>query len=852
MEAKQRKNKEVINIKNQDTKILVTGDICINTLLWSTSPQENDGLNRQNNNLHSISKPGEALLLAEMTTLATGKQIISPSIPKDIGSFTNQFLHSFVEIEPFPSSAGSKEAKVYRVSRFMGFAGKESEKPVLLPIDTSDAQTVIIDDEDNGFNNDDSYWPLVIKDTGKTPIILYKMNNPIGGSALWQHLEQHQFDRTIVIINADNLRSKGVNISKSLSWEKTALDFVWQLSNNPNLSFLSTCRHLVVLFGLEGVIYYKNDGIPEAYLYFLPYECEGDFMRNNLGKMFGITSVFVAGLSAVIAGGEATELSTLISQGIHEGMIAIRKYFDFGFGENPDCCLFPNPLIFERNSNDTTLLEYVQDVKIPNILNRDHQDSWFILQGKSSASIAQMAFDLVKNGEENVLKHIPTARFGKLKTVDRTEIESYRTIHNLISEYISSKNVTRPLSIAVFGTPGSGKSFGLTEMATSTFPEDIQKINYNLSQFQSPLELQKTFHKISDINLLGKIPLIVFDEFDSFFGGNLGWLKHFLSPMQDGVYRAEETFHPIGRAIFVFAGGTSSSFSEFCGEKIEDEDEKRVFLKEFRSTKGPDFVIRLRGYINILGPNQSDDNDQLFMIRRAMLMRSLIEQKLPHLINENGEAQIDNDVLRAMLKIPRYKHESRSLEVIMDMSILTHAKKWVQSFLPPKEQLKLHLDEKLFLRYMMHDAIFGEKIDTIAQLIRGKFNVLEGAVSVNGDDISLPWKKLCEPQKNFYRDHIKNIPEALLLIQYDVMYVDDKTENLVFSEDELKVLTQFEYKRCKNYIQAKDISSGHACVLSTEEAKTQIYQMISLWSAALAESNFKLEKLKFVNQCNML
>lgn len=840
-------------MKNQDPKIVVTGDICINMLMWSTFPQKHDSLDWQSNlNLHSISKTGGSLLLAEMTALATGNQIVSPAIPEDISPYTNRFLHSFVELEFFPSSSDSKKSTVYRVSRFMGFTDTANVKQVLLPIenDTSDAKIVIIDDENNGFNNNDSYWPSAIKGTGKEPTILYRMNNPIGGSALWQQLEKYHIERTIVIINADDLRSKGVNISKSLSWEKTALDFVWQLSNNPSLSFLATCRHLIVTFGLEGVIYYKNDGLPESCLYYLPYEFEGDFARKNLGNMYGLTSAFVAALSKVIAEGDPDDFSTQIPQGIREGMNAIRKYFEFGFGENPDCCLFPNPLIFQHNLNDTALLEYVQDVNIPNI--RDHHDNWFILNGKSSASIAQMAFDMVKSGEENVLKYIPTARFGKLKTVDRIEIESYRTIHNLISEYISSKNTTRPLSIAVFGTPGSGKSYGITEMATSTFPEDIQKINCNLSQFQTPFELQTAFHKISDINLLGKIPLIVFDEFDSYFEGNLGWLKYFLSPMQDGVYRAEETFHPIGKAIFVFAGGTSSSFSEFCGDEVKDEDEKRIFLKEFKSTKGPDFVSRLRGYINILGPNQSDDNDQLFMLRRAMLMRSLVERKLPHLINEKGEAQIDNGVLRAMLKIPRYKHESRSMEAIMDMSILTQAKKWEQSSLPPAEQLKLHVDETLFLRYMMHDAIFSEKIDVIAQLIRKQFNYMENTIPITGDNTSLSWEKLSESQKEFYRDHVKNIPEALLQIQYDVLYVDDKTENLAFSEAEIRELAKFEYKSCKNGKYEKDTLSRQGWALSTDETKAQVFQMVSLWGVALSESNFKLERLKFENRYDLL
>ena len=830
----------------QKPKIVVTGDVCINTLMWSVFPQEYDGLDWQTNiNLKSIYKPGESLLLAEMTALTTGCPVVAPAVPAEVGPYTNRFMHSFVELEPFPSSAGKNAAKIYRVSKFMGFAGTASEKPVLLPIenDTPDAPIVIIDDENNGFSHDDRYWPLAIQDRAKTPTVLYKMDNPIGESPLWQHLARHQIDRTIVIVNADNLRSKGVNISKGLSWERTALDFVWQLTNNPNLSFLSRCRHLIVLFGLEGAIYYKNGSIPEAYLYFLPFEFEGDFARNSMGRMYGLTSAFIAGIALVIAQGETEELASLIPPSIREGIYTVRKYFDVGFGENPSCCPFPNPQTFAPTANDAALLDYVQDVRIPITLSRDDQDNWYILKGKSSASIAQMAFDLVKNGDKNILRHIPTARFGRLKTVDRIEIESYRTIHNLISEYISSKRTARPLSIAVFGTPGSGKSYGLTEMATSTFPEDIQKINYNLSQFQSPLELQKAFHKISDYSLLGKIPLIVFDEFDSYFNGNLGWLKYFLSPMQDGVYREEDSVHPIGKAIFVFAGGTCSSFSEFCGDKIVDEEEKRIFLKEFKSTKGPDFVSRLRGYINIMGPNQSDDHDQLFMLRRAMLMRSLIEQKLPHLINENGEAQIDNGVLRAMIKIPRYKHESRSVEAIMDMSMLTQARKWEQSFLPPKEQLKLHVDEKLFLGYMMHDAIFSEKIEAIAQLIREKFNAQDNAVPVPGDERSVPWSKLGEAQKTFYREHVKYIPDALLLIQYDVLYVDHPTRTFSFSADELKGLAECEYKRRQKFKQTKGAVCGQDWSLSPEETKTQISQMVRLWTSALTESNFKLERL---------
>lgn len=839
-------------MEKQKIKIIVTGDICVNVLLWNILPQEEKKLNWENSiNLHQLSVPGAAFLLAKMIALATDQTIISPVIPKGNSFYHDHFLYSFVEIKPYPRSTNQKESKVYRLYRFMGFSGGTTNSNLnVLPLeeDVIDAPIVVIDDENNGFNQHAGYWPLAIKSTGITPVVFYKMDNPIEGNPLLQHLFRYHRDKTIIIINADDLRSKGVNISKSISWEKTAHDFTWQLKNNPNLSFLLKCKHLIVIFGLEGVIYCENDDTRQSFLYFLPYEFEGDFRNNNDGEMYGLVSAFVAGFSTAFLEYKAEGLPILIFQGIREGISAVRKYFYYGFGEQPASSSFPNPLMFEQNLIKDTDPEYVQDVKIPNVLNREYQDNWCILQEKSSASISQMAFDLVKNGEENVLMHIPTAKFGKLKTIDRIEIESYRTIHNLISEYIVSKNANRPLSIAIFGTPGSGKSYGLNQMAISKFSESITKMSYNISQFSTVLELQKAFHQISDSNLRGKIPFVIFDEFDSYFHESWGWLKYFLSPMQDGIYKDEESFHPIGKAIFVFVGGTSSSFAEFCGEKIEIEKEKQLFLNKFKESKGPDFISRLRGYINILGPNQVNEFDQFFMIRRAMLIRSLLEQKFPHLINEKGTAQIDNGVLRAMLKIPKYKHESRSVEAIMDMSMLTQAKKWEQSFLPPKEQLKLHLDENLFLRYMMHDAIFSEKIDAIAELLRNKFNALDDAMVVTGDDVSLKWEELGESPKSFYRDHVKNIPEAILLIQYDVVYIDSKADNRIFSEQELNVLIQFEYKRRKIYDKMKNINFVSSAESSNDKIKLQIFQMVTLWINCLSESNFKLEKLNIINQ----
>jgi hypothetical protein len=184
--------------------------------------------------------------------------------------------------------------------------------------------------------------------------------------------------------------------------------------------------------------------------------------------------------------------------------------------------------------------------------------------------------------------------------VDRNEIESFRTIAALIQEYISQEKADKPVSIAVFGAPGSGKSFGIKEIANS-LSDRIKEITFNLSQMHSPDDLIGALHQVRDEALRGKIPLVFWDEFDtSLEGMPLGWLRYFLAPMQDGSFLEGQVTHPIGRAIFVFAGGTCDRMEEF-GAKLEDDPYKNEKL--FKVVKGPDFKSRLKGFINILGPN---------------------------------------------------------------------------------------------------------------------------------------------------------------------------------------------------------------------------------------------------------
>lgn len=851
---------------NADIKIVVTGDICMNSLLWISNPQYTKGLSWQlHPHVHNNLKAGESLLLSDLVSLATEVSILSPKLYYSEACLPREVLTSTAEVELFPVTSDEKKGnKVYRIKNYLGFTGPASGIPMLLPVenDTEDAALVILDDEDNGFNSKKEFWPVSLKSPKNKPIVLYKMNNPTSYNNLLKHLQEFYSESLIVILNADDLRSKGVNISQGLSWEKTSLDFVWQMKNNPNISFLTKCQHLIVHFGLAGAIYYRNEDTAEYDLFFLPSEFEGDFIKENQGKMYGLTSAFVAGLSRSIVSGirNNDKISKSISFGIREGIVASQKYFINGFGENIDESIFPSPSIFTEEENDFIYKEHVQDVPIRNFDNKKCQCSWYIINDKSSISLAEIAYNIVVNGGKSALKFIPIAQFGNLKTVDRTEIEAYRSIKNLMLEYISSKNTVRPLSMAVFGTPGSGKSFGVTEVAASIAPKLIEKLDFNLSQFQSISDLVTAFHKVRDISLQGKLPLVFFDEFDSNFGGNLGWLKYFLAPMQDGVFTEGNSIHPIGKAIFVFAGGTSTTFQDFCGENFETDSEYKEFFNNFQSAKGPDFISRLRGYVNILGPNKTDDDfDQLFIVRRAMLLRSLLERKTPHLINKKGEAQIDNGVLRALLKVPKYKHESRSMEAILEMSRISNAKKWEQSHLPSKEQLKLHVDDEQFLRHLMYDAFFSEKIEKLAMALYYNRIILneEYCISLSTSISTTPWEELSEEIKNSTRDQVRHIPSALHKAHFELISVQEKPETIIFTDKELSILAEYEhnrwclYKRESGWKYSKIFNrerKTHSLLVSWENlpdtSKDLIFENIKSWPIILANSNFKIERVQ--------
>jgi len=497
--------------------------------------------------------------------------------------------------------------------------------------------------------------------------------------------DREQFDKIAskcyLFIDGDVLRMAGAMISRKISWERTVTELFWQLQNNKDISYLMKAQHILVTFAEDGAVYIDNSGKqPEAHLILTHGGGEGSLRESNPGQYDNIFICMVITFIALFAASfDEIQKTENIRKMLEIGGSVVLSGLKFG-DEDDSITLGDSDFsgkIWQAFSIPLKHDEALRQVSI--------SDNWTVADSVGDMRLNDVAFDYVLKGPE-VIEGLPQLSFGALTTIDRWEIESYQNIRNLIVGYADGED-TRPLSIAVFGSPGSGKSFGVSQIALNVLPGKVERLTFNVSQFTSLADLSNAFQRVRDTILCGKLPLVFFDEFDSDRDGlPLGWIKNFLMPMQDGMFKDDSGEHPLGRCILVFAGGTASSFEGFL-----------KYDYDFKNVKGPDFVSRLRGTINVLGPNKKSGGDRNYILRRALLLRSLCERKLR--FNENI-APVSASIIRAMLHVPEYKHGARSMEAILDMSRM-EGNSWEPVSLPSHSQLSLHIDADAFIKLVL-------------------------------------------------------------------------------------------------------------------------------------------------------
>ncbi len=415
------------------------------------------------------------------------------------------------------------------------------------------------------------------------------------------------------------------------------------------------------------------------------------------------------------------------------------------------------------------------------------------LTGAGFEYVEAKATEIVTRGWEEALKFAPKARYGKYLTVDRGEIEKINEIRSMILSYRSNLNDRQPLSIAVFGPPGSGKSFAIKQLATELFGEDQATIEFNLSQFgEGSNDLHTAFHRVRDASVQGQIPLVFWDEFDS---RKMSWLKEFLMPLQDAKFQDGSLVYPFGKSIFIFAGGAHFNFAEFEGKS--DGEESRL-------AKVPDFISRLRGYIDIKGPNPQEQSaavetshivleagsseaapsavsarlqDVEHLIRRAILLRSTLERYHSNLVDQKTRlALISPSVVRGFLRVKKFLHGARSLEAVVNMSALTDTNYFGVAELPSPDLLRLHVTED-FLREVHEGQVLAPALEALAtkyyeqsrRMIACDADARPGRSKGSAVQPQSRFGELSEVEKEEWRMLARLLPAKLLDMNYRIV-----------------------------------------------------------------------------------
>lgn len=797
--------------------IVVAGDVCIDWLAWP-QPAVRDirGANwRQLDGTRMVARRGGALLLTDFLKKATKREVISPSVANIEVKGPNDYLHSLVDLEPV-----TEDPPRFRIARLRGFSGpaKGDPRPPDVDVENRGAAVVVLDDSGNGFRKTEAAWKKLV-DEGHPQWLVVKMSSPLAVGPMWEHVRHGPLgrggepdpERLIVVVNADDLRAEKIALSRRLSWERTAEDFSRELGSNGQLASLVTCAHLIVRFDCDGVIHHQGRSGAAPELYFDPARAEGEFVESTeVRRMMGMTDAFTAALAAELAEHDGA-IDGVMERAVIRGMTAARRLAAAGFDVEDGAPIYPHAHAMAATAPDSLSRLSIPSKRVA------AGESWSILHDRLGDA-TDAARRVVKEGPQSALVEVPLARFGELETADRGEIESYRAIGNLLRDYLHRPQ-TKPISIAVFGPPGAGKSFGVQQVAeyaksgrsgktkNGKVAEAETPLEFNLSQFTKLDDLIAAFHLVRDRALSGVVPLVFFDEFDSDFEGNeLGWLRYFLAPMQDGRFREASHTHPLGAAIFVFAGGTRRSLKEFVEPMTKQKDDP-AYMK-FAAVKGPDFASRLRGHVDIRGPNPVDASDLTFPIRRAFLLRSMFDRR-EKLLKAGQGYNIDDGVLHALLTVPVYRHGTRSMEALLAMSALTGRRQFERAALPPTEQLESHVDAADFMARVKGERLDDELRDKLGRLLHEVYRAQRKAIAENDseraaladDEAMREWRYLDEVFRESSRLQADDIPRKLRQINCYMAQETADTDAAMppavtaFTPEEIDELSKMEHDR---------------------------------------------------------
>jgi len=503
--------------------------------------------------------------------------------------------------------------------------------------------------------------------------------------------DQALCDKTILLISLGEIRDLETYIPVGTSWE----EFITNVNNifsdpKSEYSDLAEIKYIIITIEDDGIIISHNNkttGKREYKLICNPNTIDG-YHRNHTdeyNKVSGYLSIIQGYLTYKIANPDdktaeldkkPIEFDKLVTlcQEVYGGVCYLDK---LGFRVDDNNSLdIPNDKVInhikeyaafiKESSDEEKKLKaekfssmHVYDINLDTSPDSDHEKFHFLDSAvekypmkpgrEENAELEQIGIAIawakyiVKCGYKKFYEKlnnekifVPYVKFNDLISFDRFEIEQLRDIERSIIDYNKNTDSKSPLSIAVFGEPGSGKSYTIEEIAKDIFPKKSPNfLEFNISQMKNEDELIASFRLIQNEVLKGNLPIVFWDEFDSMYDREeLGWLKYFLSPMQSGKFLYNQVEYQIGRCIFIFAGGTCATNKAFI-DKCKETGMKKV--------KAPDFLGRLKATLDIPSLNHQGDriiNDIEDRLHKDSLeiYESLIKKDLETYIMKKGQA----------------------------------------------------------------------------------------------------------------------------------------------------------------------------------------------------------------------
>ena len=154
--------------------------------------------------------------------------------------------------------------------------GDDPEEPAqnLFQEDQSHPDIFVFNDADQGFRDLPGVWPKGVDNPPPDAWMLLRLAGLSVAEIpdLWKHIFKKFGQRLVVVTTVNDLRQSGKQISRGLSWERTAEDVRHEV---PNIRVSKHCAHFVVFVPGEGAIVSNRGGTTQTTLYYDPKSIEG-------------------------------------------------------------------------------------------------------------------------------------------------------------------------------------------------------------------------------------------------------------------------------------------------------------------------------------------------------------------------------------------------------------------------------------------------------------------------------------------------------------------------------------------------------------------------------------------------